>query len=109
MPVQGTLKADELRIAQLTLDRTKNPTKLQVLAAMIDTGTGDTRAWIPASGNIWSKETQELLKDLLEQMEEDIARSVLGDSSSSKKSKGLQPPSGIGEHVKNDDVEATSI
>jgi len=115
MPVQGTLKANELRIAQLTIDRTRDPVRIKVLAAMVDTGTGDTRAWIPAGGDLWSAETRDVMLKLFQSMENDVARSALSNTSGPEQAeRGLRPPGGIAEHVAGkgngrDEPEAPSI
>lgn len=111
MPVQGNLKADELRIAQLTLDLTKSPVRMEALAAMIDSDTGDTRAWIPCRGNLWSSETQAAMRALLDSMERDVANSALqGGGSASKKGLVVPGPGGIGEHVGDgSEAEAPSM
>lgn len=111
MTVRGSIKADELRIAQLTLDLTTSPVRMEVMAALVDSDTGDTRAWVPCRGNMWSAETQEALRELLNSMERDIARSVMrggGDGGAVQK-KGLSMPSpgGISEHI--GDAEAESM
>ena len=99
MSVQGTLKANELHVAQVTLDLTKQPVRLEVMAAMVDTDTGSTVAWIPVRGNLWSTSTQAALRTLLDLMEQDIAKSVLYGEVQSSGSTGGAMPAGIGEHL----------
>src|SRR3989337_3613789 len=77
MPIQGALKADQLIVAQLTVDLTASAVRIDVLAAMVDNDTGNTIAWIACRGNLWSTETQGALRALLDSMERDISRSVL--------------------------------
>lgn len=107
MPIQGTLKASQLAVAQMTLDLTKSPVRIEVMAAMIDPDTGNTVAWVPCRGNLWSTETQAALRTLLDAMENDIARSVLQATSvTSRTNVASAPLGGLGEHLGDGGDEA---
>jgi hypothetical protein len=101
MSIDGTLKADRLVVAQVTLDMTKSPVRLEVMAAMVDTDTGNTVAWIPCRGNLWSAETQVALREMLLAMEQDISRSVLRSTAVTPRGR-TSAPTGIGEHIGDD-------
>jgi len=112
MPIQGALKADQLIVAQLTVDLTRSPVRIDVLAAMVDNDTGNTIAWIPCRGNLWSTETQGALRALLDSMERDISRSVLQPTAAGARDtrSAAVPVGGIGEHVgEGEDAEAPSF
>ena len=98
MPVKGTLKECELRVARMSFDFLKQPMNVDVLAALVDPAIGDTRAWVPANGVVWSKETAAALGQLVQCVERDIARLMM-ESSASEERGSTTSMSGIGEHV----------
>ncbi len=108
---KGTLRADELKAAKVTIDLLANPTQIHTLFALVDTTTGRTLAWANGEGGMWSNETMQKLRELLEAMEEDAAKSLLSESSSAPaQSAGKKPPSGgIGEHLGDGDGDAPQL
>lgn len=101
MPIRGTLKTSDLRIAQMQFDFLKQPMHVHALAALVDPAMGTTRAWVPATGVVWSKETAAALTRLVSCMEQDIASAIMATSeATSAPSDGrAAPTSGIGELV----------
>lgn len=107
---KGTLKADELRIAKITVDMLTNPSKVQALFALIDSKTGRTLAWSEGQGNMWSHATIDKLKELRQAMEDDAAAILLeGGSTASTTTGGLARVGGIGEHLGNGESEVPSV
>ena len=76
MPVKGTLKLTELRLAQFNVDLTKQSMQISATAALVDPTTGSS-AWYKCAGNTWGKSTVEKMKELMVAMEEDMARGVM--------------------------------
>lgn len=102
MPIRGTLKTSDLRIAQMQFDFLRQPMHVHVLAALVDPTMGTTRAWVPATGVVWSKETAAALAKLTACMEHDIAASMMvtSDADTGTQGEGKSVPTGgIGELV----------
>ncbi len=99
MPIKGTLKEGELRIAKVLYDFTKQPMHVDVTAALVDLELGSTRAWIPANGVVWSVETANALAALVKCMERDIANIMMSRSDVTKPADETRTQGGIGEHV----------
>lgn len=97
----------ELRVAQLSVDLTKGSLEVKATAALVDPATG-VSAWHKCEGNVWSKETQKRLQELMQAMEEDMARVVMVDgyADGTHASKPYRPAQegGLGERVRGDDV-----
>ena len=104
MPVRGTLKMTELRLAQFNVDLTKGTLAITATAALVDPSTG-VAAWHKCSGNVWGKETQEALAQLVMAMEEDMARAVMTNIDESSDGVTVSRPArttsvgGLGEHL----------
>lgn len=104
MPVRGTLKMTELRMAQFNVDLTKGSMSITATAALVDPSTGVT-AWHKCTGNIWSKDAQEALTQLIEAMEQDMARAVMASIDESSDGTAVSRPvrtttaGGLGEHL----------
>jgi len=110
MSATGTLKANELRAAKVTVDFLTNPVQVHALFALVDTKTGKTMAWSQGEGGLWSDDTMAKLKELCESMEQDAANAILdGGSVSSSTSKSTAKVGGIGEHLGDGDADAPSI
>lgn len=110
MPIKGTLKEGELRIAQMQFDFLKQPMHVQVLAAIVDPKIGDTRAYIPATGVVWSKETSTALAGLVACIERDIANVMMSSGAAgSAEERGGAPTGGIGEHLSGSTPDAPQM
>ncbi len=108
MTVKGTLKADALTIARITLDFLQNPIKTHALAGLVDSRTGDTFGWTEVDGGAWSPETRTKIQELRESMERDIAKRVFTSAGIDESNgKGMRVEGGLGEHLGTED--ATSI
>lgn len=107
MPVRGTVKMSELRLVQLTVDSTSQNLQVSAMAALVDPAT-NTAAWVKCNGNVWGKETMEKLGELMEAMEQDMARTVMDDVDTPNGVTGApqraQQPAGLGEHLNGDDI-----
>lgn len=105
MAVRGVPKLMELRLAQLNVDLTKATVEISTTAALGDPSVGPV-AWVKSSSNVWSPETQECLKALIQSLEVDIARTVMEDVESPLEPSGQrrpQAPSGLGETLRGDE------
>lgn len=109
--VVGTLKADQLAIGRLVVDRLKG-NRIEVLAGLTNSKTGTTHGWLDDNGVTWSDDTRRRLAELLESMEQDLVQAHFADgvvSSSARDSpvegrEGLDVPSGgIGERLGTSD------
>lgn len=78
MSIKGSPVFDAL--AMLSLEAGFRPLSLKGTAAFVNSTTGGTHGWTSANGSIWSNETVELLKQLAQSMELDLAREHLGIS-----------------------------
>jgi len=96
--IKGTLKEGELRIAQMQFDFMRQPMHVNVLAALVDPTIGDTRAWVPAGGVVWSAETAVALSALVRCMEKDIAN-VAMTTGVTHREESSAPSGGLGEFV----------
>ena len=103
MSVKGQLKADQLNLGRITIDWMKQQgLQVQVLAALVDTQSGKSRAWVDGTGIIWSEKTGKALEALRLAVEEDLAREhlsgVVGEGASEQR--GVQlPATGLAEHL----------
>lgn len=98
MPIKGTLKEGELRIARIAIDFLKQPMQFEVSAALTNPEVGDTFAWIPTGGVVWSPETREALQGLVHALERDIASFAMGGRGSPAAA-APAPSGGIGENL----------
>lgn len=104
MPVTGTSKLTRLQLAQLSIDIAKTPVEIKVLIALIDPATGHA-AYMRHNGSIWSEETQAALRQLIDSLENDVARIVLDASGDGTAAAPRQVQSGgLGEHLTGADV-----
>jgi hypothetical protein len=106
MAVQGRLKADQVSLAKFSIDRLRELPKIEVLAALTNSRTGQTHGWVDATAVQWSEKTNRAMRALFEAVEEDVARahfesdSVMTPDASSEDTRGLRIPSGgIGEFL----------
>jgi hypothetical protein len=98
MKVSSPLKADELRVAQITVNYLQDPVKIEVLAGLVHNKSGRTLAWSKEAE--WSSETRDLLNKLRESMEADFARTLFGvDGVAKRTESGVKLEGGIGEHL----------
>jgi hypothetical protein len=102
--ISGRLKADQISIAKLTVDKLRDPPKMEVLAGLTDSVTGKTHGWLDQTSVVWSDETKRALVVLMACLEEDLARTHLhGDAylgPPTEDSPGLRVPSeGLGEYL----------
>lgn len=108
MPIRGTPKFTELRLAQLTVDTTKQTLELSATAALVDPRSpGAAAAWHKCSGNVWSSETMNALRELMEHMETDMARVVMDDvegREDASPQRRATTPMGLGEHLSGDNT-----
>ena len=104
----GRLKADQISLAKFTIDRAQQLPKMEVLAALTNSRTGQTHGWLDGSGVQWSEKTNKALEALMRSLEEDLARThfegaqvVDADTSPTEgQPRGLQVPSGgLSEHL----------
>lgn len=112
MPAQGTLNADGLSVARITIDMLQQTPKVHVLAALINTKTGKTLAWSEAEGGVWSNSTLAKLKELRESMEEDMAKALFSEHSRRSVSGGQGVKldgAGLSEHLGEGAVDAPSV
>lgn len=114
MPVTGTLNADGLSIGRITIDLLQQNPKVTALAALINTKTGKTLAWSEGEGGMWSNSTMAKLRELRESMEEDLAKALFSEYTSSNRSvrggRGVvMDGAGIGEHLGEGAVDAPSV
>jgi hypothetical protein len=110
MPLKGRFKEGELRIAQVQVDFLKQPMSVYVLAAYVDPKVGNTLAWIPAQGVMWSKETATALTRLVQCMERDVASAMMVTGASSPESDTQRTGFvGIGERVSGASPDAPQM
>jgi predicted RNA polymerase sigma factor len=113
MPAQGTLNADGLSVARITVDMLQQQPKVDALAALINTKTGKTLAWANAEGGMWSNNTLAKLTELRESMEDDMAKALFSEHTSRQRSVGGRgvrvDGAGLGEHLGEGAVEAPSV
>lgn len=111
MTVRGTLKADGLAVARITIDFLQNPVKVHALAALVETQGGQTIGWVNGDGAMFTSETMEKLQDLRLAMEQDLAKRVFVEghavSGAAKRGEGGLEIGGLGEHVGS--LDAPSI
>jgi len=111
MTVRGTLKADGLVVAKITIDFLQNPVKVHALAALVETQGGQTVGWSEGDGGVFSSETMEKLQDLRLSMEQDLAKRVFVEghavNSAAKRGDAGIDMGGLGEHIGA--VDAPSI
>ena len=85
MPAQGTLNADGLAVARITVDLLQQQPKVDALAALINTKTGKTLAWANAEGGMWSNDTMAKLRELREAMEDDMAKALFSEHATGRR------------------------
>ena len=110
--VKGTVVADTLSVARITVDLLRNPVKVHALAGIVNSTTGQTVAWTEGSGGVWSASTMAKLRELRESMETDLGAKIFGDNAVNTGGP-LAPttptkPSGLGEHI-GDAAEPPSV
>ena len=106
---KGTLNADELKVAKITVNVLTNPIKFPALFALVDNKTGRTVAWTSGDSGKWSNETMTHFKSMCESMERDIANDVMDGVSDSVSTKAPPNVGGLAEHLGTGDGDAPSI
>lgn len=109
MSVKGTLRADQVTLGRMSIDWLKQHPQVTVLAACVNSKTGQTHAWMDGSGVQWSEKTAKALDALRDALEEDLAGAhmsgVSADAGETTKDKtGLKVSSGIAEHLGTNDT-----
>lgn len=100
MSISGTLKADQLTLARLTISWTNEPIQLSTVAALVSSKAGTTHGWVNGSGVQWSKATGEALTHLKECIERDMGEVHMhGVQGGVPTGKGLQISEGLSEHL----------
>lgn len=106
MALEGTCRLTRLQLAQLSLDFTKSTPEIKMLTALLDPVTGAT-AFMRSNGSVWSAETQDALRKLIESLERDVARLAFSDTeyvpSGQAPAQGTQV-GGLSEHLNGTDV-----
>lgn len=74
MKATGRLKADQLSIAKFTIDRVRDLPKIEVLAALTNSRTGQTHGWVDGTGLQWSEKTNTAFRAFIGSLEEDLER-----------------------------------
>lgn len=109
MTVTGTPKFNGIAIATISVDFFSKPTTVvSAKAAFIHTEKEATYGWTEGTGNVWSQETMQKLKDLRASMELDLAKVHLDGVGPVKESKGLDLDTGIGEYIESS-TDAQSV
>ncbi len=112
MTVRGTLNADTIKVARITVDMLQQTPSIDVLAALVNEKTGQTLAWANSDGARWSPATLEKLRELREAMEEDMGKALFIDHVVERRrasgGRGVRMEGGLGEHL-SDGTEAPSI
>jgi hypothetical protein len=106
MSISGSLKVDQLTLGRVKVDWMKQQgLQVEVLAGLVDTKTGKTRAWVDGTGIIWSEKTGRALEALRQAIEEDMAKEHLtGSGETLSESRGVKIPStGLAEHLGTSD------
>lgn len=106
-----TLKADELKVAKISVNFLSNPVRVHSLFALVDTVTGRTVAWSEGEGGLWSNETMAKLRELCILMEEDAIKHISSDQGfiPSQHPTARVPAGGIAEHLSDGDADAPSV
>lgn len=105
MSVKGTLRADELRLGRMSIDWLKQSPHVTVLAACVNSKTGNTHAWLDGTGVQWSEGTAKALEALRLSLEQDLAEAHMqgvlpAAGSTTEGSTGLRlPGTGLSEHL----------
>ena len=98
MKIDGTLKANELRVGRITIDWLREPIEVSALAGLVNNDDGQTVAWTKARG-IWGDDTRDAINKVRELMERDIVKSIsASQTTGAATGKGLEM-SGIAEHL----------
>ena len=112
MTVRGTLRADGLAVARITVDFLVNPVKVHALAALIHTEGGQTLGWSEGEASTWSPETMKKLQELRDAMEGDLAGRLFHERQDGSAVTDTAPSGmnlgGLGEHL-GEPVDAPSI
>lgn len=102
MSVEGVNKLTRVQLAQLNVDMTKSTPEIRTLIALIDPVSGLT-AFMKQNGSVWSSETRDALRSLIDCLERDAARTVLtGASDMPSRQAAAKAPDGLGEYLSSD-------
>jgi hypothetical protein len=99
MTVTGTPKFDQLVVSEITVNFLNSPVSLDVVAAFVNSKTGETHGWTKGHGSLWSENTKEKLKALREAMESDIGKAHFVGSVTKSVGSEASFKGGLGEHL----------
>jgi hypothetical protein len=103
MSVKGTLRGSELVLGRLTVDWLTQPSlTITALAAIVDSTTGATHAWLDGRQVAWSSHTAKALEALRKSVESDMAAVHLigGGATGPVDERGLEASEGgLSEHL----------
>ena len=108
MSIDGTSKLTRLSLVKLELDFIKDPTETHVVIALTDPVLG-TKSRLTFGGNIWSEETTSLIRQVIQSLEQDVARVVFEggtDAPGKPTAKKREAHAGLGEFLSDDGVSS---
>lgn len=99
--MKGVLNADLLQVANFSVDWLAETLSVKVRAALVDSKTGVTRAWMTGAGIVWSKRVSEALAELRAAIAEDLATAHMhgGVAYQEESRSGAPLIEGIAEHA----------
>jgi hypothetical protein len=103
--IEGTSRINALALGELTANfRAGGNITLTAKAAFLNTNAGATMGWTQGESTMWSRETIDILLQLAEAMEKDLARVHFGDGTSPVYARTDAPNAplslgGLGEHL----------
>jgi hypothetical protein len=109
MSIDGISKLTRLSLVKLELDFIKDPTETHVVIALTDPVLG-TKSRLTFGGNVWSEETTALIRQVIQSLEQDVARVVfeggtdVPDAPGKPTAKRREAPAGLGEFLSDDGV-----
>ena len=105
--IAGTPKFNGIAIGSLSANANRPTLHLEATAGFVDSKSGETYGWTKGDGQLWSRATMMKLRELMDSMEEDLAKRHFSDdglrSSGSTKEVGLDV-GGIAEHCNAEPV-----
>lgn len=107
--IKGAPKFNGIAIGTMSVNANGNQLHLEATAGFVDSRTGETHGWTRAEGRVWSKATMLKLRELMNFMEEDLAKIHFGEarvaSAGTKSSTGIDVV-GLSEHLSSDGVQS---
>jgi hypothetical protein len=102
MSVRGTPIFDAIAVVELKANM--RSATFEATGAFINSARGTTHGWTTAKGQVWSRETVNLLKELVKSMEADMAKEHFfdGAAQTSTEPRGAEP-GGISEFLGSED------